>query len=73
MITNKAVKLVQVTLDFHRFVPVDELAIRHWLRSEIGNTDIAYDLLEMQVEQLIANKWAVGRLFMTEKRLGLAA
>lgn len=73
MITNKAVKLVQVTLDFHRFVPVDELAIRHWLRQEIGNTDIAYDQLETQVDALLHNQWAIGRLYLTEKRLGLAA
>ena len=73
MITNKAVKLVQVTLDFHRFVPVDELAIRRWLQQEIGNTDINYDLLEVQVEQLVQNKWAIGRLYLTEQRMGLVA
>lgn len=73
MITNKAVKLVQTRLDFHRFVSVDELAIRRWLQQEIGNTDIAYDLLEAQVEQLMENKWAVGRLYLTEQRMGLAA
>lgn len=73
MITSKAIRLVKVTLDFNNYLPADDEAIRYWLRSEIGNTDIAYDLLEMQVEQLVANKWAVGRLYMTEKRLGLAA
>lgn len=73
MITNKAVKLVQTRLDFHRFVPVDELAIRHWLRAEVGNTDVNYDLLEAQVEQLVHNKWAIGRLYLTEQRLGLVA
>lgn len=73
MITNKAVKLVQTRLDFHRYVPVDELAIRRWLQAEVGNTNINYDLLETQVEVLVQNKWAVGRLYLTEQSLGLVA
>lgn len=73
MITTKAVKLVQTTLDFHRYVPVDELAIRRWLNAEIGNTDVSYDLLEAQVDQLVHNQWAIGRLYLTEQRLGLAS
>lgn len=73
MITSKAIKLVKVILDFNNYLPADDEAIRHWLRSEIGNTNVAYDLLEAQVEQLISNRWAVGRLYLTEKRLGLAA
>lgn len=73
MVTSKAVKLVKVTLDFNNYLPADDEAIRHWLRSEIGNTNIAYDLLEVQVEQLVSNRWAVGRLYLTEKRLGVAA
>lgn len=68
---NKAVKLVQVMLDFHGYTPSTEEAIVVWLRQEVGNTaTIAYDLLETMVDRLMYNKWAVGRLYLTEKRLG---
>ena len=73
MLKSKAVKLVQVMLDFNGYTPSSEEAIVVWLRQEVGNLAIAYDLLEAQVAQLMCNRWAVGRLYLTEKRLGVAA
>lgn len=73
MTTNKAVKLVQAMLDFNGYMQSSEEAITVWLRQEIGNTTtIAYDLLEAQVDYLMHNQWAIGRLYLTEKRLGVA-
>ena len=72
MTTNKAVKLVQTMLDFNGYMQSSEEAITVWLRQEIGNTAaIAYDLLEAQVDYLMRNQWAIGRLYLTEKRLGV--
>ena len=73
MLKSKAVKLVQVMLDFHGYMQSSEEAITAWLRQEIGNTNIAFDLLEAQVDALLYNQWAVGRLYLTEKRLGVVA
>lgn len=69
--SSKAVKLVQVMLDFNGYTPSTEEAIVVWLRQEVGSTaTIAYDLLETMVDNLMRNKWAVGRLYLTEQRLG---
>lgn len=73
MTKSKKVKLVNTMLDIHGYTPSSDEAITVWLRNEIGSTDIAYDLLETQVDQLMHNKWAIGRLYLTEKRLGVAA
>lgn len=73
MSKNKAVKLVNVMLDLHGYQPVDESVILTWLRDEVGNITVAYDLLEAQVDTLMHNRWAIGRLYLTEKRLGVAA
>lgn len=71
MTTDKAVKLVNIQLDLHGYTQSSKEAVVVWLRNEVGNINIAYDLLETQVDQLMHNKWAVGRLYLTEKRLGL--
>lgn len=69
--SSKAVKLVQVMLDFNGYTNTSEEAITIWLRQEIGSTAaIAYDLLEAQVDCLMHNRWAIGRLYLTEQRLG---
>ena len=73
MLKNKAVKLVNTMLDFHGYQPVDQSVVLVWLREEVGNIAVTYDLLEAQVEQLMYNRWAIGRLYLTEKRLGVAA
>lgn len=67
---SKAVKLVQVMLDFNGYTNTSEEAITIWLRQEIGSSNIAYDLLEAQVDRLMHNRWAVDRLYLTEQRLG---
>ena len=72
MLKSKAVKLVNVMLDLHGYQPVDESVILTWLRDEVGNIAVAYDLLEAQVDSLMYNRWAIGRLYLTEKRLGVA-
>ena len=70
---NRAVKLVRVMLDFYGHTPATEEAITIWLRQEVGSTaTISYDLLETMVDNLMRNKWAVGRLYLTEQRLGKA-
>lgn len=73
MTTDKAVKLVNVQLDLHGYMQSSKEAVVVWLRNEVGNINIAYDLLEAQVDRLMYNKWAIGRLYLTEKRLGVAA
>ena len=70
---SKKVKLVNAMLDIHGYTQSSDEAITVWLRNEIGSTDIAYDLLETQVDQLMYNRWAIGRLYLTEKRLGVVA
>ena len=68
---NRAVKLVRVMLDFYGYTPATEEAITIWLRQEVGSTaTISYDLLETMVDRLMYNKWAIGRLYLTEQRLG---
>ena len=73
MLKNKAVKLVNTMLDFHGYQPVDESVVLVWLRNEVGDLFVAYDLLEAQVDSLMYNRWAIGRLYLTEKRLGVVA